>query len=824
MTTNRITRPIRIALLLALSALLLVNPILFDLGGGGISPAFAAAREIGAVKTELDAAFRQYMDGVKAGSPDAAALHQVYKALLEEYNALKAAEPPAPPAPKASFTVDGFFKNLAAKINPFSSSKTEMSKLEKVLWAVGKALLPTLSVMLFASLAVLPIGWMALGAVLIGGATGGLTNYFYEQRMNKFRGPNDQKSSAEIFRDVMIAGVVDAVMAPLNIVSAGWTGTLIKNASQKMLLKYAVKSGATYFGGRMVSSLAAGGLKSLWYHEILNDDVKVENMEREAQRILSLHSGPGAPPISAEEAQILNSLDGEINKTKANDYNWENLKKDAASALVGAAISGVGGTYLTKLGASSPTCANISMKLFKDTKHVDMVANWMASNPTSFLTGAANAEISKHYLDEDVKELVAKRAAYDAASPVYAYYSGKIAQLEKQRDDINPLAEGAKTMGSNLLLQTGVVGIAALKTNLLDLPNQKKAAIKDGFYADNGDCKSYAEAKKTYEELSAASQTRYQYLKEHGNLVGYTAANRDQLQKLEAARQDMLKKEVLAADAFATAKKTGSDAYQQVTQRVETDLKVQQRLDLARYMGDEATLEAYKYKVSQTPGNERLAPAEIEKLARAEITANYQKRADELAKKLNEAEQKIDKFESIQDQGQAGRGPVSNLAWRRVAAGKTNLEMDEIHAIEYQAGSLAPSTYKSMLVQYQVASMKAGGATDLQIRAASDGIYAQADKVILQAYGDSWFNVVRGEAVANLINRIPFSENGQVNLGEKIANLLTRDVPKKAQEQMINEYRTTLNSEISANVLPVIPLGTQESRKGILEKVKDFFK
>lgn len=824
-------RTLRSLLLIGFAAILLANQILFDLVGGGISAAFA--REIGQVKTELDAAHRQYMDGVKAGA-DATGLYNAYKALLEEYDLLKSQEAPPEQAVKdpapGDENLSGFLKRMLEKVNPFTSTKTAMSKLEKVLWAVGKAILPTLAVLLFASMAALPIGWMALGAMAVGGASGGLVNYLFEKRMNQFRPEGSKKSTAEIIRDVSIAGVVDAVMAPINILSAGWAGTMVRGVSQKVLMKYALKSGATYFAGRMVSSSLSGGLKRVWHREVFKDHLKVEHMEREVDRILAAHKAPGAPPLTASERQVLAGLESEIARLKANDYGWQNLRRDAGQALIGATISGFGGAYLSKLGSSSPLAAKISMKLFKDTKHTDMVANWILSNPTTFATGSANAAMQKHYMATDIEALEKKRDAHPAGSPVHQYYADQAAALARQRDAIDPLAVGRNAMVDNLLIQSSIVGFAAVKANAYDLPKQRNELVKKNFYAEDETCRDYAAAKTKYEELSSAQVSRYKYLKEHGNLKGYAEATRDHATAVKAAHEEMLRKEALAANAFETAKKGGTDFYKEIAQRTEVDLKVERRLELARYLGDDDMLEAYKYKARMTPGNEGLPPAEIERIARADISSEYAKKASELQAQIDTAERKVREYHDLMNQGQEGKSGPGQLAWRGQAAEKSNLNMDQIRAIEYQAGSIPPSTYKMMIVKQRIYDLRAQGATNAQVAAASDAIYREADRVVLSSYNNSWMDVLRAEAVANLVKKIPYEDDGRVNLGQKIANILTRELPKKTQNELIGQYRAQLDAEIKANVLPVVKeripgvssAGAQET--GFLERVKEFFR
>lgn len=823
-------RTLRSSILLAFAALLLANQILFDLCGGGV--AAALARELTQIKQELDTAHRQYMDGVKAGS-DATGLYQVYKSLLEEYNAAKAQEPPPEQTVKDPSADDGklstFLKSMLAKVNPFSATKTEMSKLEKVLWAIGKAIIPTLAVLLFASMAALPIGWMALGAMAVGGASGGLVNYLFEKRMNQFRPDDKKKSKAEIIRDVTIAGVVDAVMAPINILSAGWAGTMVRGASKQVIMKHALKSGVTYFGGRMVSSTLSGGLKRVWHREVFQDHLKVENMEREVDRILSAHKGPGAPPLSAEEKQVLAGLESEIARLKANDYGWQNLRRDATQALVGAAISGVGGTFLSRLGSGSPLAAKISMKLFKDVKHTDMVANWILSNPTTFATGAANASIQKHFMKTDIEAVERKRDAHPAGSAVHQYYADQVALLEKRRDAIKPLEVGRNAMIDNLLIQSTIVGFTAAKTNVYDLPRERNAKIKENFFKESAEAKEYAAAKARFEELDAQKVGRYQYLKENGNLKGFTAATRDHAEAVKAAREEMLRKEALAANAFETAKKGGSDLYKEIAHRTEVDMKVERRLELARYLGDDEMLEAYKYKARMTPGNETLPAAEIERIARADIGAEYGKKAADMQKQIAKAEEKVREYHELMDQGQEGRGAAGAFAWRKQAAEKSNLDLDQIRAIEYRAGSIPPSTYKTMIVKQRIYEMRANGATNAEVEAASNAIYREADRIVLSAYNDSWMDVVRAEAVANLVKKIPFEDDGRVNLGQKIANIMTRELPKKTQTELINQYRRQLDAEIKANVAPVVKdniprLPSDEARHTFLERVKEFFR
>ncbi len=288
----------------------------------------------------------------------------------------------------------------------------------------------------------------------------------------------------------------------------------------------------------------------------------------------------------------------------------------------------------------------------------------------------------------------------------------------------------------------------------------------------------------------------------------------------------MLRKEALAAHAFETAKKGRSDFYQDVLARTETELKVQRRLDLARYLGDDATLEAYKFKVSQTPGNGNLPPAELEAKAREAIRADYQKKADAVGQQILDVERKLENYNALLHKGREDRGLAGLFTWRKEAAEKANVDLNAVRVAELQGGTVAPSTYKMMLVNHRVYTMRANGATNAEIAAASDRIYAETDKIILDTWGD-WLGVVRAEAVSKVVSRIPYEEDGSVNLGQKILNILTREAPKKAQDELVNQYRRQLDDEIKANVLPVVkenlPLPDTEQRRSLLQRLRGFF-
>lgn len=794
----------RKSLALLLGMLLVSNILLVDL-----QPAWA--RTIQDVKTELDSAHRTYMDGVKSGS-DPSGLFSRYESLLKEYNDLKAATPDTAAVTGSDGRKDSLLTSLWTKVRgifkaPWVDGKKEMSTFEKVLWGVAKAVIPTLAVIAMAGLVALPMTWMIVAAMATGGISGGLVNYFYEKRMNKYRDEDSRKSSMEIFRDVLVSGVTEAVMAPFNLLTMGMTGQLVRHASTKMMLSYGLKSGASYFAGKMLSNAIGGSVRWGFHRGVFKDHLKVTNMEREAERILARHEAPGSPPLTPEEKAILAGLDKEITRLKANDYSMDKFVLEAKTAAVGAVISGAGGTVLSKWAANSNWAAGLSMKIFKDTAHTGMVSQWIMSNPTSFLTGAANAQLNRHFVDEDIARIQAKRDAHTTGSPIWQYYQDKAKTMETQRDNISPFKEGAKAMLSNFAIQSAMVGVAAIKTNAIDLPRQRNAEIQKRFMDQSSEGKRANDAQNRYDQLLKEKPALNEWQK-YGGYKGVLKAREEYFKKLSLAKNEMYSARALADQAFKQAK--GTDMLEQIRQNVDTDNKINRRLDLARYLGDEEYLEAWKYKVRMTPGNERKAPLEIEQMARESIRAEYASQAEKLGQKFEQFQDRYSKYKDIKDSAMADdKAGVANLAWRKVAQGEKNLTSAELQAIEYQASNIPPSKLKTMWLDWQVAELKAGGATDLQIHQSIDGLAVQADDMVLDMYG-SWRGVLTAEVVAGMAGKIPYEDDGDIRLMDRISKVVTKDIPTKIEQGIINDYKARVNNEIKANILPVVSSGVQK--------------
>ncbi|MEZ7893204.1 MAG: hypothetical protein QMC67_15820 [Candidatus Wallbacteria bacterium] len=795
-----------------LSITIIFSTLLMACGVDSIMAAEKSKDEqIKAAYSQMQSAYDTYIKLLGEGRENSAEGNEAfsnYAKLKAEYESLTGLEVQQSPGEKNAVnpieTAVQASSNIAGKVvnevtqNVLPGSSKQMSLLEKVAWSIGKSIIPTAAVLAFASLTALPLGAVVLGSIAIGAVSSGFITYLFEKRSNKFR--DTKKTNMEIMRDVSVSAVVDGIMAPFTMATAGLASTF-GNASAKVIVQNALRGAAIQFAGQSISAGAGGLVKHEWSKNYFHYDQQINQLQNEANKIFLMHSGPDSKPLSAEETKRLQEISQKISDLKAQDYNITDFRRDIERAAVSSAISGVIGTSVSGIAANTKAANLLSVKLFGNTSKAGVIANFVTSNPVSFLQGSSRAVMDKYYLSEDMKKVASERDKFLPNSVPYNYYNQEISRLKSQQEAINPIAKGAEAAVVNFAVQSVSVGVMLGKEKLVDKPRRDNAEIQERYRAQNSEWQKAAEARKKMEDYKAQNQPDPKNYTDVNKYAKDKVNFNRELSKMEA---NAMKLEVQASEAQSAA--VNQQALSKIKQEYKVEKELDRNLEYSRILGQENYLKVFKAKMKMdNPECANMTDAELTAAAKSEISAQNRIAYENAKKDIDEVNSKLDAYSYAKGQAKSGGSDVNvNNAVREVAEGKREFTADEIKALEIQAAQISPSTYKAKIVNLKVSEMKANGATDAEILKASDKIYAAADQQMLEKYGNSWLGVMRSELIAKQISNIKYDDEGQVNLAQRLTTMLRKDMPQKVESEFVSHYKTQVNTSIKDQLLPVV--------------------
>jgi len=374
--------------------------------------------------------------------------------------------------------------------------KKEMSKAEEIAWSIGKALLPTLAVMAFSAAVVCPLAWVVVGAVAVGATAAAAMTLAYELRKNSFRDEGSKKGMDKILREVSIQAAISGALAPFNMLTGGLVQS-VGPLTVKTIVQTAAKAGAISFLGSTVSNVAKGTVTNLWYDHYYNYDEREKELKAKIAKLSAIDN-----PDEEQQKELVAALK-ELDTITKEKYTWDNFRKDEHKALVSAGISGVLGGIAGRLGAESSWAKIASSKLFGSTSKANLISNAVISNPFAFATGAASAAVDKKEILNQIEYNRMLQSKYEKDSPAWAYYEGKIADLETAYKNIKLSEAGKSAMLSNAAMQTAVVGTSLAKTRLWDLPSQKRQKIQQTYEEQNPEWQKANEVRQRLEVRKA---------------------------------------------------------------------------------------------------------------------------------------------------------------------------------------------------------------------------------------------------------------------------------------------------------------------------------
>ncbi len=782
---------------------------------GGVNEALAqnqqAARTKTAVYEQMTGAYNNYVGLLKEGkenSPEGSAAFNNYINLKTEYESLGGAAGAGAPAIEnagagsygdiaASISTKGqnLFEKLLAKFKtdvlPGGNQK-QMSLMEKIAWGLGKSIIPTAAVLAFAAFAPLSIGFMIAGSMLIGALSSGLMTYLYETRSNSFR--DKKKSGMEILRDVTVSAVADGIMAPFTMATAGLASTFGK-ASFKVILQNAVKGAGIQFVGQGISAGAGGLVKHQWAKNYFHYEEKINGLQDEANRIFLKHAMPGSEELTQAEKDRLAAISNEIADMKAQDYNVEDFKKDLQRAALSSAISGVVGTSASAMAANSRAANLASIKLFGNTSRAGSIANWVTSNPVAFLQGSARAQLEKHYISKDVKDTMAERDKFARGSVPYNYYNNEVARLQARSASINPLKSGLEAAVVNFAVQSVSMGVSVGKEKIIDKPKRDKAAIQERFMETNKEWQQAAGARQKINEFKQENQPNPENYTDVAKYLKDKSAYNKAIDKME---REASKIELKALDAQRLP--DNKKMFEEVKQQYYNEQQLDRNLEYSRILGQEKYLAAFKEKMKvQNEAYKNMSDDDLTAAASTEITRQNQLAFDKSKKELEIIDQRLEAGRYVK--GKDGKDAEAPEMLREYMEGKRELTPSEMRAIEFQAAKISPSGYKAKLVNVKIDEMRVSGASDAQIMKASDQIYADAEKKMLERYGNNWGSVMYSEFASRQLSNLKYNDEGKMSLWEQLKKLAGK-APVQAESEFVSHYRNEVNSALKDQLMP----------------------
>ena len=676
--------------------------------------------------------------------------------------------------------------HLAQRLLGGSGSPNEMPLWERIAWTIGKALLPTMGVIIATALLapLTPVG-MVIGGIVTGAALGGLMTYAFEKRMNaKYR--TVKKEEAKIWRDVSVQAVIEAVMAPFNLATGGMFG-MVGPTVGRAIGKVALTQAALTFAGRALSSQVGGGVKNLWSVYYFKYPEKIEANENRIDEILNAHLS-SETPFSAETVAELDRLRADNEMMRGEHYTSEDALKDIKRAGVSAAISGFAGSIISDRAYNSTFgrwSDRASVRLFGSVANGKSVASLFSTMPVNFASGMAGASLEKSFVSGDIKDLRNEQKAYAAGTPVFEYYEKMISEKEQKRDSIDSTKAGFDTMLNGFAVHAARLSVDAIKYNVYDGPKARKAAVENLYRDQDPNWKKAAALQQKYEDLKKSTPNPLRYR----NPATYAKALAGHVKQLDKARSEWLQQSLTAQKADALPQNVSLK--KELSTQYARDVKLNQMLELGRLRGGDAHLEAMK-KVLQSK-NPELANASDERMT--ELAALAIKKTYE------------DKFVSSSSRAESIEKTLEMR--RQYKAGKLALSTEEAKLLAGRADVISPSQYKASLVEKYVYDLKTQNVRWDEVERQMPSIMARAEKQMLVQYNNNWAGVLTAEAYANGLARYKYNPEGYVSFGDEMKKIVA-GIPKMIKSNLLGEYTREVNNAITSNVLPQNPSGDVE--------------
>ncbi|RCK77816.1 MAG: hypothetical protein OZSIB_2585 [Candidatus Ozemobacter sibiricus] len=790
--------------------------LILSLFGQTLVPAFGQEGDaIQARHRALTAAYEAYADAVSRGAPPDET-NQRLQAYLAAKKAYEELVPPASPAqPAAGASSDGsppagvsavessaqnspqatvqttppapttqekksWFGQMFQKARDLLLGKPgskEMPLLEKILWNVGRSLVPSLGVMLATAL-LAPLSPVAMiaGGILVGAALGGVMTYAYEKRMNA-RYRDKPKEDAKIWRDVSVSATIEAIMAPFNLATGGLFG-MVGPTMGNAIYRVAATQAALSFAGSALSSTVGGGVKNLWAKYYFHYPEKIAAAEKRIDEILEGHLAAGTP-LTEADIKELDMLRAKIDEMKGESYSHEDFTKDMKRAALSSVISGFAGSVLSDrlyTYDKGRWADRLSVRIFGSTAKGKALSSLVSTMPTNFAGGAANAWLNKSFINDDIKAMRAEQARYAPGTAPYEYYNRVIAGMEAKRDAINVTRAGVDTMLDRLAVRSAQLTVEALKYNLYDGPKARKEAIDRAYRQQDPEWQKAAKLYEKYQK-EVAGRPDPTLIRNPANFArAYAAWNK----RVEAARREWLQ-QCEAAEA-AQDRPLNQSIRAELAARYDKEYKLNQMLELGRLQGGYAHVKAMKaILVDKDPKLAELPENELNRLAIQAIVQSYQAKAEQTTARVNAIE---DTFKKVAD----------------YKAGRLTLSEAEARRLQGQAALISPSQYKAALVEQKVYAMKAQDARWSDVRDAMPRLLAEAEAQMVKHYG-GWTAVLAAEAYANGLAKYKYNPDGSVAFTKEAAALLGT-ARSTATKTAVDDFNNKINSAIMSNLLP----------------------
>jgi len=486
------------------------------------------------------------------------------------------------PEKETKNTVQSWFAKTFSSIKEkfFGKAGKEMPLFEKILWNIGKALIPTFGVMLTAAvLAPLSPVMMIVGGIVVGAGLGGLLTYAYEKRMNaKYR--ETPKEDAKIWRDVTVQATVEAIMAPFNLATGGLFG-MVGPTVGSAIGKVALTQAALTFTGSALSANVGGLVKHLWAKHYFHIPEKIAAKEKEIDSILEKHLSDGTL-LSEEEKKKVDQLHKEVQDLKGEDYTSEDVLKNLKRAAISATISGFAGSIVSDRFYTYETgrwADRISMKVFGSAAQGKAISSLVSTMPVNYLGGATNAMLEKSFVNQDIQSLRNEQKNYPPGTAAHEYYEGLIHELEVKRDSIKLSQAGLDSMLNNFAVRAAQLSVQALKYNLYDAPKEKQRVLDERYRQNDPEWKK---ANELYEKY----QTRCKQIpdpRKFKSPIAYAKAQASYLKSVESSRRDWLKQCLVAKEAENRPDR--QLIKQEIKAQYEKEVKLNQMLELGRLSG-----------------------------------------------------------------------------------------------------------------------------------------------------------------------------------------------------------------------------------------------
>ncbi len=653
----------------------------------------------------------------------------------------------------------------------------EMPLWEKVLWSVGKALVPSFGVMaVTALLAPLSPVLMIVGGIVAGAALGGAMTYAFEKRMNaKYR--ETPKEDAKIWRDVAVGATVEAVMAPFKLATGGLFG-IVGPTVGSAIYRVAATQAVLSFAGSALSSSAGGAVKHLWAKHIFRYPEKIASNEARIDAILDARMQAGTP-LTQEEVAELDRLQKEIDQMKAEDYGPDDFKKDMKRAAVSSVISGFVGSVVADRAYTYDTgrwADRLSVRVFGSVAKGKEISSLFSTMPVNFVSGMAGATLEKHFVSQDIEKIKKQQQEYAPGSAGYQYYDGLIKQLQARREDVNVVGAGVDTMLTSTAVRAGQLTVQALKYNFVDAPMTRKRTIDQQFKENDPEWKKAA---AKYEELKKAEEGGPD-IRRYRNPVNYAKALKEHNAKVEVVRKEWLDQCLKAQEYEKSAAAQAIKA--DMAAAYDRNMKLNQMIELGRLTGGMAHVRAVgELLKEQNPELAKLPDNELQKLAIQSIRDSY-------GAKYTQCVQKVEKIETTRRQLQDYK------------AGRLQLTEAEAKVLEGKVALISPSQYKAALVEAKVYELKNQNVRWDDVKSQMPDILKDAENQMLKEYG-GWGGVLGSEMYANGLAKYQYDPEGGKGLMAAAQKWFSK-APSMIAKSSIDTYRSEVDSQLTAGLTP----------------------